>query len=120
MSLENSWTRRYACGVRSEALQKKLLTEADLTMTRAQEIGQGMECADQGARDLKGEAATRSTEEVNVAAAFAKSSPRVKCHRCGRRHDPKQCKFKDAICHKCGKPGHISPACLPNRKPASS
>ena len=91
------------CGVRSEALQKKLLTEADLTMTRAQEIGQGMECADQGARDLKGEAATRSTEEVNVAAAFAKSSPRVKCHRCGRRHDPKQCKFKDAICHKCGK-----------------
>ena len=110
--LDQALRDRFVCGVRSEALQKKLLTEADLTMTRAQEIGQGMECADQGARDLKGEAATRSTEEVNVAAGIVKSSPRVKCHRCGRRHDPKQCKFKDAICHKCGKQGHISPACL--------
>ena len=31
------------------------------------------------------------------------------CCRCGRRHDAKSCKFKEAICHKCGKLWHIAP-----------
>ena len=26
-------------------------------------------------------------------------------------HSPKECKFKDANCHFCGKKGHIAPAC---------
>jgi hypothetical protein len=45
---------RFVCGVRSEAIQKKLLVEADLSIKRAQEIAQGMELADKNSKDLKG------------------------------------------------------------------
>ncbi|XP_053390286.1 uncharacterized protein K02A2.6-like [Mercenaria mercenaria] len=32
--------------------------------------------------------------------------------RCnGTNHKPDQCKYKDATCNKCGRKGHISPAC---------
>ena len=33
------------------------------------------------------------------------------CYRCSRKHDARLCKFKDAICHRCGKLGHIFLAC---------
>ena len=42
------------CGVRSEAIQKRLLAEAGLTSARAREIAEGMETADKDAKDLKG------------------------------------------------------------------
>ena len=34
-----------------------------------------------------------------------------RCRRCGRRHEESACKFEDALCHKCGKKGHIAPVC---------
>ena len=123
---------RFVCGVRSEAIQKKLLAEADLTIKRAQEIVQGMESADKNAKDLKGamDVSTRASESVNLATAV--TSPKEKgreqkrpCCHYGRRHDEKQCKFKDAHCHRCGKPGHIVPVCRsasppPDHRPRKS
>ena len=49
--LDQALRDRFMCGVRSEAIQKRLITEADLTIKRAQEIAQGMEAADKDARD---------------------------------------------------------------------
>ena len=40
-----------------------------------------------------------------------RSRPYTYCHRCGGRHKPSQCKFKEAECYACGKKGHISKAC---------
>ena len=40
----------FVCGVPSESLQKRLLTEAELTIQRAQEISQNMESAERNAR----------------------------------------------------------------------
>ena len=51
--LEQALRDRFVCGVRSEAIQKKLLTEANLTMKRAQEVAQSIESSDKSARDLK-------------------------------------------------------------------
>lgn len=42
------------CGLRNEAIQKKLSTEADLTLTKAVELSVGMEEADKNAKSLKG------------------------------------------------------------------
>ena len=42
---------------------------------------------------------------------------RVTCHRCNGNHFPSVCRFKQAICNKCKRPGHIAPACR-TRKPA--
>ena len=108
------------CGVRNEALQKKLLTEADLTIKRAQEIAQSMESADLNSKDLKGDVSARDhSDSIHHAPASPASSSQIAgqgkkfqtCHRCGRRRDAKSCKFKDATCYKCGKQGHIRPAC---------
>ena len=34
------------------------------------------------------------------------------CYHCGEKnHLPKQCHFKEAVCHKCNKKGYISKAC---------
>ena len=37
---------RFVCGIRSEAIQRSLLTEKDLTLARAIEVAQGMEAAE--------------------------------------------------------------------------
>ena len=59
--LDQALHDRFVHGVRSEALQKKLLTEADLTIKRAQEIAQGVKSADLNSKDLKGDVMTRDT-----------------------------------------------------------
>ena len=93
--------------MRTEAIQKKLLTEADLTVKRAQEIAQSMESADKSAKDLKGDTTPRPTESVNLAAPVRTQEKARPCYRCGRRHDPKLCKFREAKCHKCRGDGSL-------------
>ena len=51
--LDQALRDRFVCGVKSEALQRRLLTEADLTIKRAQDIAQHMESADINAKELK-------------------------------------------------------------------
>jgi len=110
--LDQALRDRFVCGVRTEAIQKKLLTEADLTIKRAQEIAQSMESADRSAKDLKGDATPRTmTKRVDVTALVRTQEKATTCYHCGRHHDAKLCKFRDTKCHKCGKTGHIAPVC---------
>ena len=44
---------RLVCGLRSEGIQKRLLAEAELTLTKALEIAQSMEAADRNTQHLK-------------------------------------------------------------------
>ena len=41
-------------GLRNEAIQNKLLTEADLTLTKVVELAVRMEAAEKNAKSLKG------------------------------------------------------------------
>ena len=43
-----------------------------------------------------------------------------KCYRCGRKHDPEACWYKDATCDQCGKKGHIKPVCRSKSATAAS
>ena len=54
MRLKPLWRKRYVCGLRSKSTQKRLLSEADLTLARAVEIAQSMEAAHKNAQALKG------------------------------------------------------------------
>ena len=45
---------RLVCGFRSESIQRRLLAEKDLTLSKAVEIAQGMEAAENNAKSLKG------------------------------------------------------------------
>ena len=102
--LDQALRDRFVCGLLSDCIQRRLLTESDLTFTRAVEIAQGMEAAAKDTLQLKGSEAV-----VHGVVARKQEQP---CYRCGRsNHAPASCRFKEAVCHACGKKGHIAPAC---------
>ena len=97
------------CGLRSESIQKKLLTVADLSLANAQKLSLGMEAAEKSAKSLK-------TKEP----AVNKVSTKV-CYLCGKtNHDQKECHFRDIDCHNCGKHGHIMKVCRSPKKSAKA
>ena len=111
--LDQAIRDRFVCGVKSETIQKKLLAEDGLTAARALELAQSIEAAEKNARQLKGESLATGDSILSTGAEKGTT-----CYRCGRCHDERTCKYKDATCHKCGKPGHIAPVCRSSsRKP---
>ncbi|RWR99571.1 uncharacterized protein B4U79_11743, partial [Dinothrombium tinctorium] len=122
-NLNDQLRDRLVCGLRSEAMQKKLLTEEKLTFEKALAIAVGMETAEKDTRDIQ-----QKLESVNKVANVVKTksstSKRTKtadkqietCYRCGKgNHKATDCRFREAVCHFCKKKGHIKSACR-NRK----
>ena len=107
--LDQALRDRLVCGLRNENIQRRLLAEADLTLTRAFELAQGMEAAERNTKSLKStETAIHQVDTKRNPSAVSPSS----CFRCGRsNHVAKDCRFRDAVCHTCNKKGHIAPAC---------
>ncbi len=52
--LEEALRDRLVCRLRNEAIQRRLLTESDLTFKNTMKITQGMEAAERNAQQLKG------------------------------------------------------------------
>ena len=108
------------CGVRSEAIQKKLLAEDGLTLARALELSQGMEAVGKQAKELHERSSSTVLQvgrKQNREKAADDKSEQRRCHRCGRNnHRADDYRFKQAKCHKCGKVGHIAPACRSKEK----
>ena len=113
--LEEALRDRLVCGLRSESTQKRLLSEADLTLAWAVEIAQSMEAAHKNAQALKApELPVRRLEKLprergDVERKARGQGGRKPCYRCGQRgHLPHECSFREATCHKCKKRGHIA------------
>ncbi len=51
--LEDALRDRLVCGLRNEAIQRRLLSKSDLTFAKALEIAQAMEAAEKNAQQLK-------------------------------------------------------------------
>lgn len=129
--LDEALRDRFVCGLKSEATQKRLLTESDLTLAKAVEVAQNMEAAHNNAQAMKqftpvvGEVVPvdqpefqdtqnvqpfRSQSVGNMSGQGA-SAARV-CYRCGSNtHSGFDCSHKDTVCHKCGKLGHLARVC---------
>ena len=106
--LDQALRDRFVSGLLSDSIQRCLLTESDLSFTRAVEIAQGMEAAARDTLQLKG-----SEGVVHVVNRKLEKPS----YRCGRsNHAPASCKFREAVCHVCGKKGHIAPACRSKKK----
>ena len=110
------------CGIRSEAIQRSLLTEKDLTLTCAIEVAQGMEAAENNAKSLKGHSADSPMQRmIHAQRGAASNGPDKKqgsttfakpCHRCGKKnHLLADCRYKDAVCNYCHKKGHLAKVC---------
>lgn len=110
--LDEALCDRFVCGLLDEAIQRRLLAEADLTLTKALTLAQSMETAQ---KDLK-EIHTTTVENGisgNASAHNISSRKQLVCHRClGAGHLPAACRFKSARCNNCHKTGHIAKACL--------
>ena len=132
--LDDALRDRLVCGIRSEAIQKHLLSVPDLTFKTALEKAQGMEAADRNSKDLH---APGSVPVHHVRKPVSTSSHRrhpirpqgssstscppnperkvantKHCHCCGKdNHHSHQCRFLTAICRACGKQGHIAKVC---------
>ena len=113
--LENRLRDQIVCGIRKESDQTRLLTEADLTYKRTIEVIRSFEAADKTAKSLRrvGEVFQVPRKPVLVPA----DSPRIRTppqeqpRGCGGKHKPSDCRFKEATCHYCKKPGHIAKVC---------
>ena len=101
--LQDALRDRLVCGLNSESIQKRLLTETALTYQKAVEIAISMETVARESQQLS------SSQKVN--AVYFTSQGR-KCTRCGRtNHREEECFYKDQSCHNCGKAGHIARMC---------
>lgn len=118
--LEEVLRDRFVCGVHSEATRKKLLSEGDVTFSKAVETAQSLEAVNVHSQALKTTSdltvgtvrnsrnASASTWQPRASENFADKP----CSRCGKAgHAPRACPFKNAVCHKCKKKGHLARAC---------
>ena len=111
------------CGLQSESIQKRLLTEADLNLARVLSIAQGMEAANKNTQSLKSQDTSIRHLSLNkhISARPVKGSPHGKdnagprnpsCYRCSlSNQDTADCHHRDLECHRCGEKGHLAPMC---------
>ena len=124
--LQTAQRDQLVCGLNIEALKKKVLAEADLTLEKALQISQAFEAAKQETRVLRGCApqspptlksetsyiVRKDTTGVNTKTTKHGSGDEQACHRCGtKEHSSQNCRFKTQTCHFCKEQGHISRVC---------
>ena len=117
--LNDALRDQFVCGLRSEALQSKLLAEDGLTLQRALEIAKAQEAARRDAHKFQD---THTDNPPTIGFIRRKedppsNSPTRLCYRCGKgNHSSSMCRFKDAKCHECGKKGISLQYVVPGKK----
>ena len=98
-----------------------MLTEKDLALARKTEVAQGMEAAENDAKNLKGHNADSPMQRIHAQRGAASNGPNKKQrgtvldksgHRCGKKnHLPADCRYRDAACNYCHRKGHLAEVC---------
>lgn len=115
-TLDEMLRDRLVCGVQDIRIQRRLLAEPKLTLKRALDLALAIEAAEKDASEIqKGDSQEGATPLNKVDAQDGKGSE-INCYRCGGKHYPKNCHFKDAKCYACGKVGHLSRVCQTKKK----
>ena len=109
--LEEMLRDRLVCGVNHQGIQRKLLSEGDLTYESALKLAQTIEASERDSKKLG------SGENPKNDVFYTPSDPthrpkgNISCYRCGGAHLAPQCRHCDTICHYCKKKGHLSSVC---------
>uniref|UniRef100_A0A670K393 CCHC-type domain-containing protein n=1 Tax=Podarcis muralis TaxID=64176 RepID=A0A670K393_PODMU len=146
--LDDALMDRIVCGVRDIHLQRRLLAKPDLTLQKAIEEAVASEAAERSAQEIRKSSSPRLArepvpvhhEEASSEEASSsedddvhqtkrerrkfqqKSKGQPECAGCGGNHSRAKCRFRDAICRKCSRRGHIAKVCrsAPSDTPPSS
>lgn len=106
MVLNDTIRDRLVCGLSNESIQKRLLSEANLTLKKAIEISTSMEMASREAQHLS---ASTQVHKLSFEPKNKTATDRP-CYRCGKTgHEAQECWCRD--CRHCGKKGHIERVC---------
>ncbi len=111
-SLSEMLRDRLVCGVNHEGIQKKLLSEKDLTYDSAYSLAQAIEAAEQDAKTFKSGAMGGSPHQHVLFNRYKGGKPRtpppsspsamdagkISCYRCGGNHLAPACRHKDTEC----------------------
>ena len=112
--LEEALRDRFVCGLYSKTIQRKLLSESELTLKKAFEIAVGMEVAERESNEFRSEVQYKSAGSTTH-----KVTDNFECYRCGKTgHRPDSCYYKNSKCHKCKEIGHLSRKCKKKTAPA--
>ena len=118
--LEEALRDRLVCGLHSKAIQNRLLTEKNLTLTKALELAVSMEAAAKEVTELQaGSHAGAGATPVKGDVLKVNTGNYQGCYRCGKSgHKPALCPVKGLRCHNCGKVGHLKRVCRQVKKPS--
>ena len=118
-TLEDMLRDRLVCGISDDRIQRRLLGERELTFEKAVEIATATEMASRNVMDLGGKtpSSDNNVNKVEEEIAPPKFQPKRECYRCGGNHDPSSCKYKNEVCYKCQKKGHMAKVCKGKKKP---
>ena len=106
--LEEPLRDRLVCGMNNGGIQKKLLSENDLTPQRAIDIATAVEMA---VLQLSDQLAQQHKTEVLAI--------RQICKCCGKReHSQRECRFRTQVCYQCGEKGHLRMVCQVDKPPS--
>ena len=117
-NLNDALRDRLVFGLHNNLIQKRLLSEPDLSLAKASEIALAMEVAAKDTLELQGNINKES--EVNKINKDSERVPKGKddvksksqCYRYGgSTHRSAECYFRNETCRKCGKLGHIQRVC---------
>ena len=120
--LEQALRDRLVCGLRNEAIQRRLLTLPDLTLKKAFETAHGMEVAQKQASELQISAKIQPStvqyvkktpaKQPSVTSPTSRPASTSPCYRCGKsNHPPDKCFYKRQQCRACKGYGHIAKMC---------
>ena len=113
--LDQALRDHIVCGVYSDTIQKRLLSEPDPTLAKVIQVAQSIEATHKSAQAIKSDPAVAkvASPAVNSRSDVPRSTmttegPRQPCYRCGvMGHNPASCNARNLVCHRCRKRGHL-------------
>ncbi|UYV81492.1 K02A2.6-like, partial [Cordylochernes scorpioides] len=113
--LEDSLRDKMVCGLYNAKIQNRILSEGDISLAKVIEIALSMEAAEKNTKLFHLEQGEDCVDKLRMERKVESNFQNGKCKHCGKQHK-ELCRFKEAICFKCNKKGHIASICWSSRR----